>query len=251
MRATTFEFRYRFVILGLIYWAGFSCYAFDPVQAARWLAEHLAGNLAAAPGWHELRALLAAAALLTVAAAGLRTWASAYLHSVVVHDAALHSEHLVADGPFRFVRNPLYLGGMMLAIGFGAFASRSGFWVIVLAHWIFYSRLIGREEAELDRSQGDRFRAYRAAVPRLWPAARPRLPAGGAPPQWGQAWLGETFLWIFAIAAVAYASTLSERLFFWIVGISLASYPITLRVWRRQASARGAATPSERFKPGQ
>ena len=49
----------------------------------------------------------------------LRTWAAAYLHSDVVHDLKLHSEKLVADGPYRFMRNPLYLGSLMLTIGIG------------------------------------------------------------------------------------------------------------------------------------
>ena len=48
--------------------------------------------------------------LLVFLAAGLRTWGAAYLRTEVVHDTAQHSEALVADGPFRYTRNPLYLG---------------------------------------------------------------------------------------------------------------------------------------------
>src|SRR5262250_2812371 len=52
--------------------------------------------------------LILGAALLGVAAM-LRTWASAYLHAEVVYASEVKTEALVADGPYRRVRNPLYL----------------------------------------------------------------------------------------------------------------------------------------------
>jgi len=42
-----------------------------------------------------------------------------YLHSSVVNDRQLHPERLVANGPYRWVRNPLYLGNILLAFGWG------------------------------------------------------------------------------------------------------------------------------------
>jgi hypothetical protein len=63
-----------------------------------------------------------------------------------VHDTAQHSEALVADGPFRYTRNPLYLATLLMAAGIGVLASRSGFVFLVLANWIFVYRLILREE---------------------------------------------------------------------------------------------------------
>ena len=63
-------------------------------------------------------------ALFTILAALIRTWDTAYLRSEVVHDSKLHAEGLVADGRFRYARNPFYLGGVLFAIGFGLAASR-------------------------------------------------------------------------------------------------------------------------------
>ncbi|MGH9526404.1 MAG: methyltransferase family protein, partial [Terriglobales bacterium] len=143
---------------------------------------------------------------LACAAAALRTWAAAYLDSRVVHDSLLHAEQLVATGPYRHLRNPLYLGGILLAAGFGAYANPIGFLVLIAGHGLLYARLIAREEAELTRSQGERFRAYRRQVSALWPSLRPRVPASGTRPAWAQAWGGEMLMWLFAALLLCAAS---------------------------------------------
>jgi protein-S-isoprenylcysteine O-methyltransferase Ste14 len=61
----------------------------------------------------------------------------------------MHSELLVADGPYRHVRNPLYLGNVLQAFGIGLMASRLGFAFLTIANTIFMIRLILREEAGL------------------------------------------------------------------------------------------------------
>ena len=119
-------------------------------------------------------------------AAFLRTWATAYLRTEVVHDASQHSEALVADGPYRYVRNPLYLANLPLIAGVGFMASRLGWFVMVAGMWLFCYRLILREEDGLRATQGESYRAYLNAVPRLWPALRPRVPAGAGEPRWSR-----------------------------------------------------------------
>jgi phospholipid methyltransferase len=152
--------------------------------------------------------------LLTAAAAALRTWASAYLRTTVVKDQALHADRLVADGPYRHLRNPLYLGTVLLAVCFGLMASRLGFVVIVGGLLVVVLRLIGREEAALSRTQGAAYAEYVARVPRLWPALAPRVPASGARPEWRQAISGELMMWAFALGAGAFAVTLDRRLLY-------------------------------------
>ena len=80
---------------------------------------------------------IAIGALLVFAAAVLRTWASAYLRTEVVHDTSQHSKALVADGPFRFTRNPLYLANVPMAAGIGLLSSRLGWLFLVAANWLF------------------------------------------------------------------------------------------------------------------
>jgi protein-S-isoprenylcysteine O-methyltransferase Ste14 len=210
LRATEFEFRYRFFFILAVFVGGFWCYALDPVNVSAMFAHWVTGR---EPSKLAVQGFLALGAALTILAALVRTWAAAYLQSEVVHDSKLHGEELVADGPFRYVRNPLYLGGELFAIGFGLAASRLGFVIIVVALTVFYLRLISREEWLLSQTQGESYRKFLKAVPRLIPSLSPRVPASGLAPRWGQAVIGETFMWFFAAAAVSFAITLNQRLF--------------------------------------
>jgi len=82
--------------------------------------------------------------------------------------------HLVTDGLYAFVRNPMYVGfGFMLAgLGF-AFASD---WTLVLmipAAVVLHRGVVLREERYLEAKFGDPYRQYMTRVPRYgWP---PRL----------------------------------------------------------------------------
>jgi hypothetical protein len=143
--------------------------------------------------------------ILGAAGAGLRTWAAAYLRPEVMRDHRLHDERLTADGPFRRVRNPLYLGNILMAAGMGLSASRPGAAALVALMTLFGGRLILREEAALEAAQGEDYATYRAAVPRLLPALRARVPPSGNEPAWGPAFRAEVMIWFFALAMVALA----------------------------------------------
>jgi hypothetical protein len=95
-----------------------------------------------------------------------------------------------------------------MAAGIGVLASRSGFIFLVLTNWIFVYRLISREEESLLKTQGESYRAYCRAVPRFWPTLKPRVPSGNLRPDWGQAFAGESFVWIFGLAELLVAITL-------------------------------------------
>jgi protein-S-isoprenylcysteine O-methyltransferase Ste14 len=248
MRATEFEFRYRFWLIAILYSAGFWCYAIDHVNAGEAMAGWIAGHVLQSQLIADrslLHVVFAFAALVVILAALIRTWAAAYLRSEVVHDSNLHAEALVADGPYRYVRNPLYLGGVLLAIGFGLLASRLGFAFIVAGISLLYYRLIRREEAALMETQGQSYRQFLATVPRFIPSPKPRVPSGGAKPRWGQAFLGETFMWLFAFTAAAFAATLSPRVSYISLGLSLAGYWVTmLLVSRRRHKPAPAEKPT-------
>ena len=211
MCASKFEFEKRFWIISAIYFVGFWLSAFDHVSFITALRHLIAPSIVGGEPRATMFAhiVIATGALLIFLAAALRTWGAAYLRTEVVHDTAQHSEALVADGPFRYTRNPLYFACLPMAAGIGVLASRSGFVFVVLANWIFVYRLIFREEKSLLKTQGESYRAYCRAVPRFWPALRPRIPSGNRKPDWGQAFAGESFVWLFGVAASLIAVTLN------------------------------------------
>jgi len=206
VRATRFEFEHRFWIICAIYFIGFSLSVFDHTPCVVALRHLIAPGSVQADTF--ARIAIGIGALLVFLSAALRTWGAAYLRTAVVHDTAQHSEALVADGPFRYTRNPLYLGNLPMAAGIGVLASVSGFIFLLLANWIFVYRLIFREEEALRQTQGESYRAYCEAVPRFWPSLRPRVAAGNHRPQWGQAFAGESFVWVFGVAELLVAITL-------------------------------------------
>ena len=210
VRATSFEFKHRFWIICAMYFTGFVLSAVDHTPFIVALRHIIAPSIERGSAESEMfaRIVILSGALLVFLSAALRTWGASYLRTSIVHDTMQHSESLVADGPFRYTRNPLYLANVPMAAGIGVLASRAGFIFLVLANWIFVYRLIFREEEALLRSQGESYRAYFQSVPRFWPSLRPRVPASGRLPHWGQAIGGESFVWLFGIAELFVAITL-------------------------------------------
>jgi protein-S-isoprenylcysteine O-methyltransferase Ste14 len=238
--ASDFEFKYRFWIFGALFWVSFSTYSFDHQNAGAAFVDWIS-RLREIPA-HDAnyRILFALAALFCIAAAALRTWGTAYLNSDVMVDMKLHTSRLVADGPYRYVRNPLYLGNIFLAIGFGLMASRTGFVVLVLGMIFFDYRLIMREEAGIRASQGDSYRAYCAAVPRLLPSLSARVPAGNGQAKWSDGLLGEAFMWMLAASVIAFAITLNQKIFFVVLGSAFGVYGLCyLAIRLRQSNKAG------------
>jgi protein-S-isoprenylcysteine O-methyltransferase Ste14 len=238
MQASAIEFRFRFWVIALIFWIGFSLSRLDHERAAQALAQRL-GRLDGWPVELNIRLIFWLAAVVMITAAAVRTWATSYLCTEVMIDTTFRTERLVADGPYRFVRNPLYLGTALLSLALAVFASRTGAVVIVILMPLFLLRLINREEAELKAAQGESYGGYLATVPRLVPALTPRLPASGAKPRWAQALLGETFMWGFAVALTGFAITLSVRFFYYALALSFLGYAITrsIAIWKKKGGA--------------
>jgi protein-S-isoprenylcysteine O-methyltransferase Ste14 len=235
MRATKFEFEQRFWIIGAIFGLGFACYSFDQTNAAEWLVHKLSNS----DGPRELfllRLTIAFGAALIFFCAFLRTWATAYLRTDVVHDAQQHSDELVADGPYRFVRNPLYFANVPMAAGIGLMASRSGWIFLTMGMWLFLYRLIFREEYGLLQSQGESYCEYLRKVPRFWPGLSPRVPSSGLQPRWGQAIAGEMIFWLFGLAQLCFAITLNMKLAGIVFLSSFAFYFIVVPMVKRRTA---------------
>lgn len=79
------------------------------------------------------------------------------------------NEQLATAGPYAYTRNPLYLGSLILSVGF-ALAARS-WWIvggIIVLFFAIYLPVI-RAEEEFLRERFPQFEDYSRRVPRLFP----------------------------------------------------------------------------------
>ena len=124
--------------------------------------------LVGAPRFHVLAAA-AAGWLLIVAGFLLRLWATYcfYQHRMRVISLAPQGT-LVTSGPFRYTRNPLYLGGnVFIFFGAGLVLGSPMALAITALHLPLVDIFIRREEKQLERTFGEEWRAYARSV-RRW-----------------------------------------------------------------------------------
>jgi protein-S-isoprenylcysteine O-methyltransferase Ste14 len=229
MKASALEFRLRFFILAVIYLLGFTApwnywLHLDSIRTWQLLAAWPARS-----GWISFSTATILVLLLGIVCAlkgaFLRTWGTAYLSPSVVQDSALHGEGVIAAGPYRYVRNPLYLGNFIHTFALALLMPPSGAIFSILAISIFQLRLIAAEESFLTAKLGAPYLAYCAKVPRLIPALTPRVPASTMQPKWPLAFLGEIYMWgvavSFAILGWRYNSILLIKGVLISLGVSL------------------------------
>lgn len=232
LAASAWEFRHRFWIFGAWFWISFSAYWLDHMIFAQSIADVLGGFMHRPVTATGLRAVFLVGVFFAVLAAWLRTWATAYIRPEVMVDGALHTDRVVAEGPYRYVRNPLYLGTNLLALGYSVMASRLGAVLLIAGIFAFNYRIILREERELMLVQGENYARFLNSVPRLWPSLRPRVdsPKWGFAhkPDWGAGLLGEMFFWGLAFGLLIFALTLDLRLYFLSLGLTFGIYFLCL-----------------------
>jgi protein-S-isoprenylcysteine O-methyltransferase Ste14 len=132
---------------------------------ALWLAEPTGGYLIVG-------------VLVAVAGEALRLWASGYLE---------RNRRLATAGPYAWTRNPLYLGSLLVGLGFTLATGKIALVVVLAALFAaVYFPVMKREAARLEAAFPGEYPGYAARVPLLLP----RLPRGGgagdARFQWSQ-----------------------------------------------------------------
>ena len=86
----------------------------------------------------------------------------------------LPSTQIVASGPYGYMRNPMYVAGLLI-IGGLALALASDWTLVMLVPTaiVLHYGVVLREERYLERKFGDAYRQYRQAVSRYgWPSTR-------------------------------------------------------------------------------
>ena len=117
----------------------------------------------------------------------VRAWAVGY-SGVTTRSNAVEAPALVTAGPYAYVRNPLYVGNFITAVGF-AVAFTGGNSAAVRATLIaaslgtmlgVYAVIVPHEEAFLRATFGPVFDEYVSRVPRVFPALEPAADESGS-----------------------------------------------------------------------
>jgi protein-S-isoprenylcysteine O-methyltransferase Ste14 len=147
---------------------------------------------------------------LVVIAAGLalRAWGagSAGFHT---RTAQIEAPRLATSGPFAHLRNPIYLGSILLGAGMSLLIGDPLAFVFAAAAFaLLYLGIVPAEEEFLRGQFGDEYRRYCDAVPRFIPRLTPWAGRTRTAFHW-QAIRGE--LGILAILFVIYAALLLKE----------------------------------------
>lgn len=101
----------------------------------------------------------------------VRFWAAGHL---------LKTKELITSGPYRYTRNPLYLGRFLILTGICVMAEMPyhlNWAALVLGYLVFFGYYMPRKErvepARLYEVHGEPYARYRDAVPALFPTWRP------------------------------------------------------------------------------
>jgi len=101
-----------------------------------------------------------------------RGWAAGFLDK---------NHSLATRGPYRYTRNPLYLGSALTGVGF---ATAGGSMVMMLAFagvlLLVYGPVMRREEHLLRQKFGAAYEGYAASVPRFIPGRQAGPASGGS-----------------------------------------------------------------------
>jgi hypothetical protein len=220
LQASSFEYKHRYLIHGLIYTLCLAAPWPDYHNGAAGLRHiEVWGFLRNGSAWFRFadrmsrplyehfatywNGALIAMVLLALAGACLRVWGASYLGASTVQRGGMVGDHVIADGPYRFVRNPLYLGTILHTVALAAMMRPDAAVLCVLLIVLVQLRLIGREEPYLREQLGTPYVAYTAQVPRLIPSLRPGTAQGNNRPQWTQGLLSELYMIGVAISMAA------------------------------------------------
>ena len=110
--------------------------------------------------------------ILVVCGEFLRYWGVAYAGSLTRVTGGVGAPEVIVAGPFAHVRNPLYLGNILLYTGIGVMSNALFPWLVAIAlvYFVFqYSEIVALEEEFLLTTFGATYDRFRNEVPRFLP----------------------------------------------------------------------------------
>jgi isoprenylcysteine carboxyl methyltransferase (ICMT) family protein YpbQ len=101
------------------------------------------------------------------------TWSAVLLGRFLMHEAAVREDHaLIGNGPYRFVRHPVYAGYLALLLGSGVASLNICLWLLWPVSFVGILIQAASEEQLLGERFGQDYERYvrrtGRLVPRLW-----------------------------------------------------------------------------------
>lgn len=103
---------------------------------------------------------------------GIRFWGVSIAGSETRTTGAVGATNLITDGPFGHVRNPLYVGNMLMYVGICVMSNAlAPYLTIGMFLWfaLQYHLIVSREEEHLRTAFGEEYAVYCNNVPRFIP----------------------------------------------------------------------------------
>lgn len=138
------------------------------------------------------------ALVLATLGAGMRAWAAG---------TVFKNEILATTGPYSLVRHPLYLGNILIFVGFNLLNNEAWAWLLTVSFlWFFYPTAIKYEDGKLEELFGQQWRDWRARTPALIPV---RLQFSALKSEWSIGLFagrnGELVIFLFVMVCLALA----------------------------------------------
>lgn len=100
----------------------------------------------------------------------LRVWVVGYRKSGTSgRSREIKSAALITDGAYAYVRNPLYLGNIVIAFGVMIIFLNPWLFLVFFAYLLHYYLIIRAEEEYLTQTFGEPYLLYKCSTPRLIP----------------------------------------------------------------------------------
>lgn len=188
MRASNIEFRLRMLIMVAIVLLGFWAPWIQALDLGKRISllEWLALEMSRAGILHFTYAtpvVIGAGSLVAALGMVLRVSGTAYLGPGTVNNHEM-KPGLTVEGPYRYVRNPLYLGTWLTMTALAFLMPPTGALFAVPLIALFLLRLILAEEAFLAVRLGEPYRQYCNSVPRIFPRLRSNAAQAAGQPHW-------------------------------------------------------------------
>jgi protein-S-isoprenylcysteine O-methyltransferase Ste14 len=124
------------------------------------------------PSW----VTFAAGVAIALVGEAIRFWGVSVAGSATRTTSGVGGDTLITNGPFAFVRNPLYLGNFVITVGLSIMAWAWMPWLFLLVVVLFgvqYILIISLEEEHLRAKFGASYEHYFRHVPRFLPRTTP------------------------------------------------------------------------------